>query len=629
MPQFSFQNTQPLHSRLILTVSVALLLLTACGSTERTQPTSPDRAVITADQSADYYLQQFPEITDEAGRILAAAELAHREQSLDVAQDLIQTLTEDSLETTVRARLALLRAAISLDRNLPDEALVLLQRPPLSDPDALTDEQRTQTLTLRAEALYMKGQYLASARALVQQAPLLSANERVLNNNLIWQTLSSAPVGSLSSRDPLVDSYELRGWMELLGVTSETQNYLERQIDAIEQWRNRWNQHSAADQLPDSLAYLINIWETRPTHIALMLPLQSAAGNAVSQGFMSAYYEAMAQGQKLPRISVYDTSNPRDVSRLYDQAVETGADLVVGPLDKDAVRSLQSRRSLPVQTLALNYGDENRLNPTDLFQFGLAPEDEIRQTANLAWQAGHRTAAVLTPDGSDYDRLSNVFTDYWQSLGGHVVSRASFAGGDSYSDIVRRLLSIDTSEARAEQLRNLLPRSTMHFTPRRRQDVDFLFLIANPSEGRQIKPTLGFHYAGDVPVYALPSIYDGGSNPAGNRDLDGITFTDVPWILHNNDPLKTTVANAWSAGSGPVERLRAMGVDSFRLVNRLAQLRSYPETRIQGATGILSLASDGRIQRELPGAQMVNGMAQLLAPSAIIAQEQGNVTGDR
>lgn len=607
--------------RHFLTAALLLLLLTACGSTERAPATPADRAVSVADQSTGYYLQEFADVTDENLQTLAAAELAHQDSNREAAMELIQNLSRESLDDPAQVRLALLQTAIALDRNLPDEALAILQQSPLDDTATLSAEQRRQLLTLRAEALYANGQHLASARALVQRAALLPASERPLNNNLIWQTLSSAPAGSLSSRDPLVDSYELRGWMELLSVTSATQNYLERQIDAIEQWRNRWNQHSAAVQLPDSLAYLVNIWETRPAHVALMLPLRSAAGDAVSQGFMSAYYDALAQGQEVPRISVFDTSDPNTITRLYSQAVEAGADLVVGPLDKDAVRTLQSRRSLPVRTLALNYGDDNRVNPADFFQFGLAPEDEIRQTANLAWQAGHRTAAVLTPAGSDYERLQNVFTGYWQSLGGQVVSRASFAGNDSYSNVVRELLNIDISELRAEQLRNLLPRSSMHFTPRRRQDVDFLFLIANPSEGRQIKPTLGFHYAGDVPVYALPSIYDGGINPAGNRDLDGLTFTDLPWILHDNDPLKTMVADTWSVGSGPVERLRAMGVDSFRLVNRLAQMRSYPETRIQGATGILSLAPDGSIRRELPGARIVNGTAQLLTPSSAAAQE--------
>src|SRR5690606_22385478 len=103
---------------------------------------------------------------------------------------------------------------------------------------------------------------------------------------------------------------------------------------------------------------------------------------------------------------------------------------------------------------------------------------------------------------------------------------------------------------------------------RRRQDVDVMFLLATPTEGRQIKPALGFHFAGDVDVFAMPAIYDGGGNTT-NRDLNGVVFIDAPWLL-TGDPVKTAVETTFSTSSGPVERLRAMGVDSYRLHTRLA-----------------------------------------------------------
>jgi outer membrane PBP1 activator LpoA protein len=174
------------------------------------------------------------------------------------------------------------------------------------------------------------------------------------------------------------------------------------------------------------------------------------------------------------------------------------------------------------------------------------------------------------------------------------------------------MLDVDDSEARAAQLRSIIPRSNMVFTPRRRQDVDVLFLLANPAEGRQIRPTMGFHFAGDVAVYALPAIYDGLGYDGGistnvNRDLNGINFIDAPWVLTNDDPLKLATASAFEPGAGPVERLRAMGIDTYRLHNRLAQLANFPGVSLQGATGNLSMSSDGSIQRELLPAQFVEG----------------------
>lgn len=188
----------------------------------------------------------------------------------------------------------------------------------------------------------------------------------------------------------------------------------------------------------------------------------------------------------------------------------------------------------------------------------------------------------------------------------------NFTEARDYSPVVKRIFSIDASEARAEQIRSLIPRSSIEFVPRRRQDVDFIFLLANPAEGRQIMPTLSINYAGDVPVYAMPSIYDGGSNAAANQDLNGIIFNDAPWILEQSDPLKSAADSTWTSASGPVQRLRGMGVDAYRLHLRMLQMHAFPYTRLDGATGTLSMQPDGSVRRELLNAVVINGAASLL-----------------
>lgn len=140
-----------------------------------------------------------------------------------------------------------------------------------------------------------------------------------------------------------------------------------------------------------------------------------------------------------------------------------------------------------------------------------------------------------------------------------------------------------------------------------------MFLLATPVEGRQIRPAMGFHFAGDVEVFAMPAIYDG-AGIATNRDLNGIVFIDAPWLL-TTDPLKQSVATTFSAGSGPVERLRAMGVDSYRLHTRLAQLDNFPGISIQGATGVLTMRDDGSIKRELIPARFDEASIVLLTPA--------------
>ena len=426
--------------------------------------------------------------------------------------------------------------------------------------------------------------------------------------NSIWDTLIRLDEESVSAYASSANSYESRGWIELAEVVRSNQTSIKRQLDAIKQWQRVWIRHSASTRLPQELHDLQRVWDERPRHIALILPLQEIAGQAIQEGFFSAYYQALAISREVPRISIYDSSNVRIIFPIYDEAVASGADLIIGPLSKELVNQLQQLPELPVPTLALNYADDTQLRKSVLYQFGLAPEDEIAQAIDLAWDAGHRNAAVITPQSESYMRLQSIFSELWSARGGNLVSQAAFSGDGDYVDVIKRLMAIDSSEARRDRLLDLLPRNTLEFTPRRRSDLDFIFLIANPRQGRQLKPTLAFYFAEKLPVYSLPSIYDGQENESENRDLDGIIFTVAPWVLDSN-PLKSEMSANLRQAQGALQRFRVMGIDCFRLYPRLGQLADHQIESFQGATGVLRLSPNRQIHRTLDVARFVNGIA--------------------
>lgn len=610
----------------------AMLLLSYCSST--TTPDVVDMAsptIATNDSSINELLAMAADAESPQAEnyILQASATALRAGDVDNAAAILAGVAfDDDLPAATVIEATRQRAELALLRNDARNALALANSQLLERTAELPVDTQRALMRLRAAAFIELEQYLAAAREHTRMAATLSGPAQIAdNNNRIWQILTAAPAGSLRSQSTIVDSYELRGWLELINVVNNEQNNIERQVAAITRWQDRWNQHTAAAILPDALTFAVELLNNRPQHIALLLPLGDAAGQAVNEGFMAAYYNAVSQNQQVPEVEVIDTTGVRDIANLYRQAVELGVDMIIGPLLKESVRQLQSMEQLPVPTLALNYGDDWRINPAGFYQFGLAPEDEIRQAARMAWQAGHRKAAVLTPAGEDYRRIQDGFIEYWQSLGGQVVSRASFGSAAGYSDIIRQLMSIDSSEARAQRLRELLPRDNVEFTPRRRQDVDFIFILANPAEGRQLKPTMAFHFVGDVPVYAMPAIYDGRRDAVGNRDLNGITFVDAPWVLGSDDPLRASTREVWSQATGPVQRLRAMGIDSFRLYARISQLENFPGIRLQGATGILSMREDGSIMRELIGAHFVDGNIAVLIPETPVPANNNSQDG--
>ena len=544
-------------------------------------------------------------------RVLALEALIE-EGSLDRAARQSRRLNNlENYPEQLQLRASLLRARLALSADRIADALTLLSATAAARLES-RPEQLQEYLLLLGTAYQKNEQYEDALSAYLQ----LGDNQNNPRANLgihneIWGAINSFSSTQLNNFANTADNYQSRGWVELARVVTSQAYSIRSQLDAITQWQRIWSQHPAAQQLPSQLEKLAQTWEQRPKHIALILPLQDSAGRAIQEGFLSAYYAALDVSRDVPKISVFDSSNQTTVYPIYDAAVASGADLIIGPLYKQLVNQLQLLDELPVPTLALNYADESNNISMNLTQFGLAPEDEIEQAVNLAWHAGHKNAAILTPQSSDYERLEQAFINSWTSRGGNLVSQSTFSGDNDYADVIKRLMAIDSSELRRDRLVQLLPRSSVEFTPRRRDDIDFIFLIANPREGRQIKPTLAFYFAGDIPVYALPSIYDGLDNQSANQDLNGIVFTDAPWILANYDPLKSNPASRLRPAQGPVQRFRAMGIDSFRLYSRLQQFNEKDITSLPGATGILSMDSEGRIHRRLEVARFVNGKATL------------------
>ncbi|PCH62537.1 MAG: hypothetical protein COC19_02680 [SAR86 cluster bacterium] len=543
--------------------------------------------------------------------LLTALELMLAEDAMELADATASSLDNSALNPPQQIRLVLIKAQIARRQRQPQMAIELLI-------NSLSVHPQNQQLSLSLAISYRDNlQYVQAANLFISLSQNSSGQDSLNFSDEIWQCLNAIDPSELLVMASSAETYSVRGWVELIRTVSIEQSNIKNQLDAIAQWQRVWPRHSAAQNLPTALLDLQEIWDVRPRHIALLLPLSSQAGKAIEEGFTSAYYLALSQSQEVPRISLYDTSEQTSIFPLYDRAVADNADLIIGPLSKELVSQLTQFPQLPIPTLALNYADETNSNVDNLFQFGLAPENEMYQAADMAWRDGHRNAAIVTPRSENYQRLQDLFAQYWQQKGGQLVSQSSFDNGSDYAAIIRRLLSIDSSEERAAQLKSILPRNSIVFTPRHRSDIDFIFLIANPRQGRQINPTLDFFFAGDIPIYSMPSINDGQENQDGNRDLDGIIFTDAPWLLSHSSkitPLKAMISSNLRPAQSPLQRLRAMGADSFSLYPLLQQIANGEMHSLQGTTGILTMDSSQRIQRQLESAVFIDGIATPIPP---------------
>jgi outer membrane PBP1 activator LpoA protein len=592
----------------LLSVLCLVGFLAACSGTPTSTlgelPRTPQASVEQLLQKAE---QSPPALAAQLR--LAAADKAFTLNNPARAGQILQQVSLDQLSPAEQVLASTLQAELALLRNRPQSALQTLEHPSLQRLGELPAEQQVRTRLVRAQALEADNQLLPAVRERVSIAPQLTGAAAQDNHEIIWALIARLPTDEATSP---ADG-ELGAWLAL-GVSVRDAITLELQQAAIDNWRNANPDHPAALRLPEPLSKLRALPSQPLSKIALLLPQEgqlASVARALRDGFMSAHYQAQQAGFNPPEIVLYDSTQIESLEAFYRQAQADGAQLVVGPLEKPLVKQLGDLPQLPILTLALNYDDAGEGSPAQLFQFGLAAEDEARSAARRAWNDGMRRAVALVPRGEWGDRVLAAFNQSWQAEGGTLLDAKHIDQPVQLAGQIADLFQLRQSEARAQRLKQTLG-VELAAEPARRADVDFIFLAATPLQAQQIKPTLTFQYAGDVPVYATSHLYSGDSNPAQYRDLSGIRFCETPWLLDENNPLREQVIQQWPQAGGSLGRLYAMGIDAYLLAPRLAQLKALPETRIDGYSGRLSLNSQQRIERELPWAEFQGGTIRRL-----------------
>jgi outer membrane PBP1 activator LpoA protein len=118
-------------------------------------------------------------------------------------------------------------------------------------------------------------------------------------------------------------------------------------------------------------------------------------------------------------------------------------------------------------------------------------------------------------------------------------------------------------------------------------------------------------------VLASSHLFDGERNPARDRDLEGISFPDLPWLFDlapNPGLSRDRLAATLPEFSQRLARFYAMGIDSYILVPHLARLRRNPGSGLDANTGQLYLDDLNRVHRRLTWARFVDGSPQPVDP---------------
>ena len=323
--------------------------------------------------------------------------------------------------------------------------------------------------------------------------------------------------------------------------------------------------------------------------IALLLPLSSGlagASEAVIGGAMSQLYRLFPDPNRRPAIVAIDSDQYDDAASAYQGAIDRGAEMVIGPLTKTDVTSLSRLPNRAIPIIALNQIEGlSSHNPQQWLSFSLAPEDEARQIADIAFGQSCREAIAVGMDNPRGRRLFDAFKARWGEHGGRLQGALLVDDPADTNQAMGNLLGSGSSDNRIQAIESAfdLP---LDARGRGRNDFGCIFMLApDPDVARTWRPLLIFHMTGDIPVFATSAINDGLKDPR-NRDLNGVLFLEAPAMLPPGN-------------SDRLGRLRALGRDALTLAQHWEQIETTEQWVLRGKTGFLRRRPDGSIERAL------------------------------
>ena len=616
-----------LRGRPLSLILITAVLLTACGP----QTTRPDDTAAPDSQALQYitthhYLDAAAEYLRLAGLYparkteyrLSAAQAYYQGGDFEQARVIAQDTPVDDRDVTHILKKNILLAQLSLEENHPGAAISQLGVKPQADTPT---ELKITYHRIRARAYELNGDSIRSVKEhLVLSGLLQDPEQKNMEYRELWTVLNHLNVRDLN-RIRRATSGKLTSWLELAiiyQINLFNPELLEKEL-AI--WKGHYPDHPANAFLVKEILQSSRKSGVLPRHIALCLPFfepYKQYSEAIRDGFLSAWYTSE---HYRPIVNIYNADS-LNIQEVYRNAVENGADFVVGPLEKEAIARLVEMKKLPVTTLALNQYSSNGQARKDsdqsyprLIQFDLSPEDEARQVADRAAKQGLHRALVIAPDSEWGQRLVQSFSERWQNNGGRIIDYVTYSTNTTdFSVPVRKLLNITGSETRAKLLRQRLNKRIQDEI-RIRHDADMIFLVADPSAARQIMPQLRFFRADSIPVYSTRFLYSGLNTARLDNDINGVIFTDFPWVIDpasSEEPVHKIIDLNWSANTSKYNRMYALGVDAFRLIPNIERLAAQPSVTYAGETGDLYLTDSGIIKRKLLWAQLVDGKPRLL-----------------
>ncbi len=384
--------------------------------------------------------------------------------------------------------------------------------------------------------------------------------------------------------------------------------------ESLKRWQQQFPDHPPIDRLPQDVQHALTVQPWNPEKVAVLLPFTGKYRRqalAIRNGLLTANQR---QNRQLTFINSH-----LDFQNMKEEIASLSPDFVIGPLLKETIDRYTADEYLQtIPTLFLNT-PQQKAELTDFYYFGLNPDDEIEQLALLLREKNIQFPAVVAANNSQGVRLSNQFAALWKAFSPQQADAEQlyFSNKQEMQTAIKDLMDVTPSKDRIKTIERII-KVPLKTEARNRRDLDAIILIANPIQTRLLKPYIDVNtspFATPLPVYATSKSHSSETDNVDRRDLNALIFTELPWMLPQNDQFnqyRQQYQDIWASEDEDLQRLFALGFDALESIPALAQLRVLSGQYIQGMTGQLSVAPDGVIKRQHSLARYTRGKIEII-----------------
>ncbi|MFP5214030.1 MAG: penicillin-binding protein activator [Acidobacteriota bacterium] len=356
-----------------------------------------------------------------------------------------------------------------------------------------------------------------------------------------------------------------------------------------------------------------------PENVGVLIPLNgpfAKYGELVMKGLSTASAEWNEKHPQQPvNLVIKDAQNDGDVAvKSFELLTRNdGAIGVLGPLGAQATKSvapMANRWNVPLLALTSSEDDESSDNPFVLHIF-LDNREMLRTLVrHCKDKLGYTRFAALYPEDRYGQKLSKIFAEVVQEVGGNLMASVSYKEKTTdFKEPLQKLMTIARKNA---------PPSGVETTP-----FEVLFLPDQVQTVSMIAPQLPYNNVLGVTLLGTNLWAEAPLVQAGGAYVDGAIFA-TPYFAESQSPrvqafrerfetLYNTTPSYLEAQAYDALMLLLQARSALRTPDRTALMQSLVQTQgFEGVTGTYSFSADGKLQRNYRIMQVQNGQLMQL-----------------